>query len=237
MPADATSLSGLKAPPPQRAGNEGLTPGAISFILKSNLRPDHHERPQVLQFINSYINCRDVRQAAKEANLTSNDGRKLKDMPDVHAAITALTEASLDKYGFNAHDIVEKVKEIANVDLAEFENEDGTYKTSLRDIRPEVRRAIKKFKCKNIYGVDPNGLKVVEGQLIEVELWDKMKSIELLGREKDLFKETNVVQHDVTSKMKDILLASRDRAEMAAIEARKERVVEAIEVKSDSKEA
>jgi len=125
----------------------------------------------------------------------------------------------MTKYGYDAHEVVERVKEIVQLDPGIFENPDGTFKTSLMQIPPEARRAIKKFKCKNIYENDPNGIPRVTGQLIEVELWDKMRATELLGREKNIFKETKVHQHDVTANMADVLLESKRRADERALAA------------------
>jgi hypothetical protein len=117
------------------------------------------------------------------------------------------------KFGFNAEEVVERIKEIANHDPIEFENPDGTFKLHMKDIAPESRRAIKKFKAKNFYEKDPNGMTYLAGQIIEVEMHDKLKPLEMLGREKDLFTEKRVLQHDITANMADILLDSKRRAD------------------------
>lgn len=190
-----------------------LNENEVDMILRIHLKPVHREDPNVLRFIAAYMHCRSASQAAREAGLDARSGQNLRTRPDIHSAIEALTQKSVMKFGFDASEVVERVKEIALVDLGEFENEDGTYKTSLSGLTPETRRAIKKFKAKNIYENDPNGMRVCVGQLIEVEVWDKMKSLELLGREKDLFTEKKQVQHDVTQNMAAFLLDSTKRAE------------------------
>lgn len=199
---------------------ELLGPEAVSFILRTTLTREHHDDPNVLKFISEYVSCRDVRQASALAGIPSAIGHKLRRLTDIHVAINKLTEAAVMKYGLDANEVVEKVKEIAFVDIAEFENEDGTYKTSLRAISPETRRAVKKFKVRNLYERDPNGMQIKVGELIEVELWDKMKAVDLLGRETDLFKEKKIVEHGITENMRDILLASQERADQAVEEAR-----------------
>jgi hypothetical protein len=190
-----------------------LTENEMTFILRTTLLPEHQHDPNVLAFIMSYLRCRSTAQAAKEIGLEPRSGYNLKNRPDIHLAIVKLTEKSLLKYGYDATEIVERVKEIAALDPIELERPDGSYKNKMSEIAPETRRAIKKFKVKNIFGEDPNGMKTVVGEIIEVEFWDKMKSIELLGREKEIFKDTTVVQHDVTSNMASLLLESRERAE------------------------
>ena len=197
--------------PPEPSGLLG--DDEVSAILRDTLRPEHQTDPNVLRFISSYMVCRSRTQAAKEAGLPARSGQYLLTRPDIHAAIKALTEKSVMKFGFDASEVVERVKEIAFVDIAEFENEDGSYKTSLAGLSPETRRAVKKFKVKNLYDTDPNGMQVKTGELIEVEMWDKMKSLELLGREEDLFKETKKIEHDITDNMGSFLLESTRRVD------------------------
>ena len=57
---------------------------------------------------------------------------------------------------------------------------------------------------------------IVIGQLVNVKLWDKTKGLELLGSEKNIFKRTTVVEHDVTANMQNVLLESGRRAESRA---------------------
>lgn len=182
------------------------------YILKQYLRKDQMDEPKLLRFILSYLGCRNVAQAAREADAPGR-GSYWRGRPEVHAAIEALTAKMVMKYGYDAGEVIERVKEIASIDPVAFENPDGSYKTHLSQVDPEVRRAIKKFTVKNMYGEDANGMKMVIGQLVSVELWDKLKSLELLGREKNIMKETKRVEHDVTTNMKDLLLESRSRAE------------------------
>jgi hypothetical protein len=182
-------------------------------ILNETLSPQHRDDPNVLRFINSYLSNRDVKQASKDAGITKSSGPVLLGRNDIRLAITRLTDAAFLKYGFDAHDVVEKVKEVVNFDPADIFNEDGTFKENIHDIPPETRRAIKRIKVKNLYDKDPNGMNVVIGKLMEVEFHDKIRSAELIGREVEVFKKTSKVEHDVTRNMKDTLLASKALAE------------------------
>lgn len=185
----------------------------ISIILSTTLFPQHREDPNILRFINSYLVSRDLRQVASETGLSYRDCQSLKRRPDIYEAINKITDLALNKYGYDAHDVVQKVVEVANVDIAEFENADGSYKERLTELSPETRRAVKKFKVKNCYDIDPNGMRVVTGRIIEVELWDKMKAVELLGREKNIFKENKKIEHSISDNMASVLLDSKRRAE------------------------
>ncbi len=206
----------LFKPSPEASGK--LTEDETAFILRTTLRPEQHEDPNILKFIMEYLLCRSTSQAARASGLTSTQGRKLRMNPHIHHAIQSLTEKAVMKHGYDQSEIIERVKEIAGLDPIEFENPDGSYKTHMSMIAPEARRAVKSFKVKNIWGEDPNGMKIVTGQLISVELWDKLKCIEFLGREKDLFKETKKVELGVTSDMASLLLESKRRGEQRAIQ-------------------
>jgi phage terminase small subunit len=202
-------MSRFPPPPSPRALNDDEK----VLILERILTPKHFQDPRVVRFVLAYVGCRLTSEAAKKADLTYSQGANLLNKVDVYEAIKELTAKQLMKYGYEADEVIERVKEIVEVDLGDFENPDGTFKTHLSQLDPRVRRAIRKFKAKNIYGEDANGMRTVIGQLIEVELWDKLKSIELLGREKNIFKETKKVEHDITSNMADILLGSRRKAD------------------------
>jgi len=188
----------------------------VAQIMDRTLKPKHRNDPIVIGFIESFVRCKNASQAARENGLHSHKGPYLRNKTDIANCIQRLIDRSVVKYGFDATETVERVKEIVDIDPIEFENPDGTFKTSLAEIRPEARRAIKKFKAKNLFSVveDRNGIKqqIITGQLIEVELYDKMKGVELLGREKDLFKQTTKVEHAPTKEMANILLESKKLA-------------------------
>lgn len=65
-------------------------------------------------------------------------------------------------------------------------------------------------------------MQIVIGQIIEVELYDKLKGAEMLGPEKEIFKKTTKVEHDVTQNMASVLLESKriadERAQMMRVE-------------------
>ena len=154
--------------------NSILDSKEVTFILDTTLKQDIRHDPLALKFILSYVQCRDVRQACKTAGINIGVGRKLRQSRDVHLAITKLTEQQVMKYGFDTEELVAKVKDVVFADPVDLENEDGSYKTKLSDLPPETRRAIKKFKVKNLFGQDANGMTVKIGELVEVEMYDRM---------------------------------------------------------------
>jgi hypothetical protein len=211
----------------QGAHSSKLSEDESSLILRTTLLPEHASDPNIIRFISHYMRCRDASQAAQEAGLTRKSGKSLLLRRDIYDCIRKLTDKAVIKYGFDADELIEKVKEITYFDPIELENDDGTFKKHMKDIAPEARRVLKKLKVKNTFETDPNGMKIWTGEIIEYEFYDKIKGVELLGREKDLFKETKKVQHDVTANMKDVLLASRDRAEQRVIDVTPAKQIEA----------
>lgn len=200
----------------------------ISYILDQTLNPEHRSNAVIIDFIMRYLENRDVRQSANAVGIPYTTAKNLRMRKDVHDAITKVTDCMVMKHGIDASEVVEKVKEILDVDPAELQNSDGSFVESLHDLRPEVRRAIKKFECKNEYGLDINGMKTVVGKIIKVEFYARMDAARLLGPEVGVFKETRKVEHDMTAKMADILLEASRRGDDAAIRAREVKQIEGV---------
>lgn len=207
-------LEPMPLPPPlPPKPSAKLTDDETMFIMRTTLNADHFANDKVIKFILHYFVHRNAAEAARVLGMEKTWGTYLRQRPDVHNCIEQMTTKAVMKYGFDATELVERTKEIAFIDPIEFQNPDGSFKTHMSEIRVEARMAIKKFKAKNIWEKDTNGIAHVIGQLIEVEVWDKIKAQELLGREKNVFKETKKVEHDHTVNMGSILLGSTQRAD------------------------
>ena len=185
----------------------------ISQIMAETLLPKHITDPLVVKFIGNYVQCKDVKQAADLTCITGADGRNLFNRPDIYKCIAKITEKVVAKFGFDAEQVVERVKELAFVDIADLFDDKGRIIENIHKIDPAVRRAVKKFKYKSYFEDDVNGVPQYRGRIYEVELWDKPRSLELLGREKDTFKKTTVMQHDVSKNAAEFLLGSIQRAD------------------------
>lgn len=210
-------------PTPQSDGE--LTEDEQDFILTTTLKPKHRKDETVLAFIDSFIKCKSIPQASSEVGIKPTLGYSIRHRKDVANCIQRLIDKSAIKHGFDASEILERVKEVVDFDPADLMNPDGTFKSNIHDIRPEARRCLKKLKVKNIWDTkeDMNGMKekIIVGEVIEYEFYDKLKAGELVGREKDMFKNTTKVEHSVTKDMKAVLLESAKRAdERKAIESK-----------------
>lgn len=194
---------------------ENLGSDKAQQILRETLLPQHMTDPAILRFISHFLHCRSHVQAARLCGLSSIDGKNLYARPDIYACISRLTSEAVVKFGYDAHEVVERVKEIAFFDPVDLVYANGTYKKNLRDLAPETRRVIKKLIVKNIYEEDMNGVPQYKGEIISYEFWDKTRNLELLGREKETFKKTTVVEHDISKNARSFLLESVSRANQA----------------------
>jgi len=203
-------------------GDGELTENEYTYILDTTLRPIHRKDPKVISFIEAFVRCKSILQASVEAGVHRKIGYSWRHRKDIAYAIQKITDKSAVKYGFDASEIFERVKEVVEFDPILLQNQDGTFKSNLHDIAPEARRSLKKLKVKNLYDQveDINGIKkqIIIGEVIEYEFYDKLKAAELTGREKEMFKNTTKVEHGVTKDMAEILLESAKRANARQIE-------------------
>ena len=187
------------------------------FILTGSLTKKHRADPIVLAFIDNFIRCKSVAQAADETGIKYSLAYTWRHSADISECIQRLEDRSHVKFNFNASEIVQRVKEVVDFDPISMQNADGSFKSNLADIEPEARRALKKLKVKNLFSEskDLNGMsqKIIIGEIIEYEFYDKLKASELVGREKDIFKNKSVVEHGVTKDMANILLEASRRGD------------------------
>lgn len=205
----------MTMPVPPKSGE--LNKSEADFVLESTLKPKHLSDTSVISFINAFVRCKSIKQSCEDAGLHYSLGYSIRHRKDVANAISKLIGLSATKYGYDASEIFERAKEIAEFDPIDVQNPDGTFKNNLHDIPADVRRCIKKMEVKNLWGKDTdlNGVetKIIIGEVIKFEFWDKMKGIELAGKEKEMFKNTTKVEHSLTKDMASILLDSAKRAE------------------------
>lgn len=228
-PPQLPSIPSPIAPVEKRSGE--LTDNEASFILDAELSKKRRNCTHTLAFIEAFVRCKNIRQASEEAGIHNAVGYRIRHYVDVANAITKLIDRSAIKYGFDASEVMERNKEIVDFDPIMIYNQDGTFKSNMYDIPPEARRNIKKLKVKNMWSEseDINGMKkkIIIGEVIEYEFYDKQKAIELAGKEKELFKNTVKHEHALTSNMEAILLASAKRGQDAQLAMSAETVVDA----------
>ena len=194
-----------------------LTQDESSFIMDSTLNSKDREDPIVIQFIDAFVRCKSIPQASAECGIHRAIGYNIRNRKSVANCIQKLIDKSVVKHGFDGSEILQRVKEVVDFDPIDVQNSDGSFKSNMHDIPPEARRNIKKLKVKNLWNQveDLNGIKskIIIGEVIEYEFYDKLKAAELTGKEKEMFKNTTKVEHTVSKDMASLLLDSTRRAE------------------------
>jgi hypothetical protein len=206
-----------------------LSDNEQSMIISNTLTPTNASNHNIVKFIQSFVRCKSIQQASEEAGINPRVGYDYRHRRDVALCIQKIFDKAVIRYGFDAAELVERVREVTDFDPIMMQNPDGTFKSSLHEMEPAARRNIKSMKVKNLYNQvqDMNGMKqkIIIGQLIDYEFYDKLKAAEILGPEKELFKKSVKVEHTVTKDMASILLGSKKLAEAREIEMRDIEVV------------
>lgn len=184
-----------------------LTVNETDHILKTTLTSENYADPYIIHFITQYLASLNVAESAKACGLKPSQGYNIMRLPDVVAALAKLNQKSVSKYGTRVDSLVRKVEEISEINLFDALNDDGTVK-SRREMPVELQRAFKKFKVREVWEKDINGVETKTGRIVEFEVYDKLKSIELLGRQEDAFVQKTKVEHDVGKNAAAVLLGS-----------------------------
>lgn len=183
----------------------------INQIINIMLDPEHRIDPRLVKFIHSYMECRHIREAEKLAGLSVGQGKRILNKSDVQACMLKINEELGDQAAIDASAIIARTKEIVDFDIADIFTEDGRVK-DIKDMPPAASRVIKKMVVREVYEKDENGIDVFSGYIKTIEFWDKMKGIELLGSQVDLFNKKVKHEHDVTGNLAALLLQSEKRA-------------------------
>jgi hypothetical protein len=230
-PTPAQAPTPLVTDPVEHTRSGLLTDYEWDFILTDCLKPKHRKEPHIISFIESFVRCKNISQAAAEAGVHYSLGYSIRHRSDVSHCIQKIIDKSVMKYGFDATEIMERTKELVDFDPIMIYNPDGSFKDNMHDIEPAARRNIKKLKVHNLYNQveDRNGVKskIIIGKVIEYEFYDKLKAIDMVGKEKEMFKTTTRVEHAVTKDMASILLASAERGRQTTITHNTPKTVEA----------
>lgn len=187
----------------------------LDLIIRTTLKPEHGTDANILRFIANYNLSKDVKQAAKESGLSAIDGRRLIQRPDIYECCQKIAAAGARKFGYDAEEVVAKVKEVIEFDPIELiDPNTGVFYEDISQVPPEARRVIKKLTIQNVYDKDPNGVIIgIHSKILKFEFWDKLKAAEMLGGEKEVFKKQLKVEHDVGSNMRETLLGRLEDAD------------------------
>lgn len=161
------------------------------------------------RFCQEYIVDYNATKAAKRAGFSeksaSTIGFKQLAKVAVQKRIGQLQESQEKRTQINADMILARIWEIANINLADAYNDDGSLK-KIKDMPEEIQRAISGIKT---YKDFLEGVEV--GETKEIKLWDKVRALELLGKNRKLF--TDKVEHSGKLTLEDIVAGSGEANE------------------------
>lgn len=200
--------------PPGYSVPEKINEDEIGYLLDLHLSPGERSDEKLLRFIHEYLENRSAKEAAREAGYIQFEriGPKLLKRRNVWNAIQAITKAGLEKYGYTAEEAIERVKDNAFYDPKDAQRPDGTWINNIAEFPFQLRMAIRELKVSNRYDTDINGVKTVVGEIIEIKFNNRMDALKMLGPEKGILKQTQVVEHDIGKNMSEHLLESERRA-------------------------
>lgn len=186
-------------------------PLSINQIINIMLDPEHRIDPKIVKFIHSYVECRHIKEAEKVAGLSSGQGKRILNKSDVQACMLKINETLGKEASFDSRELLERANEVAQFDIIDVFLDDGRVK-DVKDIPPAARRAVKKIVVREVYEKDMNGMDVFSGYIKTIEFWDKIRSLELIGKYDGVFREKVEHSHDVTGNLASLLLNSEKRA-------------------------
>jgi phage terminase small subunit len=112
---------------------------------------------------------------------------RLMAMPEIKAAIQVEMDKRAKKIGFDAQTVLEELLKLATLDLSKAYGEDGKL-LHPKQMPEEIRKAVSGIEVfEEFEGVGQNRQYI--GNTVKVKFWDKVKSLELLGKHLKLFTE------------------------------------------------
>lgn len=152
------------------------------------------------RFCLEYIKDLNATQAAirtgYSANTAQEQGSRLLSNVMAQHYICQLNDKRIKRLEIDADFVLDELYKIANSDIGEMFNEDGTVKL-ISEIPKYLRKAISSFEVVETFEKEGRH-KVWTGQIRKVKLWSKDKSLENLGRHLKLFVDKVEHQGNVT---------------------------------------
>ena len=182
-----------------------IQPGGIAHVdVREESRPARLQRlTQQVNFIDvicENISCGstlveladlyDLNYGKLSLWISSDSGRRSA----VAAAIQIRTEWGQDV-------IIRELKRIAYADVREMFHEQGALKAA-RDWPSEAARSVASVKTKELFDNEGNEI----GEMNEIKFYDKLKALELLGKNLKMFTEKH--EHGLSKSLEDLLAQS-----------------------------
>jgi phage terminase small subunit len=131
---------------------------------------------------------------------------KLLKNPEIQEMLTRFNKKRMDKLEIDADTVLRELHRIATCDILEAYDENGALKP-IREIPKEIRKAISSVKTREEFDyIEGDKIKVAD--VVEVKFWDKVRSLEHLGKHIKLFTDKIEVTGD---SLAEELKAARER--------------------------
>jgi len=167
-----------------------MTNAGVNPSDRANLTP--HELKFVLEYMKDYV----AAYAAERSGYSAQMGYLLLKKPKVLAAIDSYEKNLATRFIFSKNKVLKELSLISNSDISDYvEIIDGkTYLKDTKDLLPQISRAIKKVRgTRKVTAIkDSKGNYTGEDILddkIEIELYDKIQALQLMGKELNMFKD------------------------------------------------
>ena len=167
--------------------------------------------PRQQRFVDEYLVDLNGTQAAIRAGFSKKNADSIAIQvlrkPQVAEAVAAAIQSRSKKVGLTAEWVVERLMSLADADVAELYDDHGNL-LPMRDLPQGVRRAVSSVEvCEEWEGVGEN--RKLVGYTKKVKLWDKVKSLEHLGRHLGMF--TDKVEVGGLEKFADEIASAWER--------------------------
>ncbi len=156
--------------------------------------------PKQKLFVYEYLIDLNATQAAIRAGYSAKTavdiGCENLEKPEIAEAIQERMDKRAEKVGVSAETVLKKLLDLATVDLAKAYDINGRL-LPIHDIPEEVRIAISGIKVfEEFEGFGKDRIQV--GEVREIKFWDKLKALELLGKNLKLFTDKVELSGKVT---------------------------------------
>jgi len=134
---------------------------------------------------------------------------KLLAIPEIQDRIDELNQERQARVQITTDMVLGELLKIARTDIGQAFDENGSLKP-LNQIPEDVRRAIQAIEVDELFegqGIERSQV----GLTKKIKFWDKVKSLELLGKHLKLFTERHEVQHNLT--LEQLVAASQRKIE------------------------
>lgn len=142
-------------------------------------------------FVEEYIATQNGTQSAikagysKDYNTAAQKASQLLRKPKIKRLIKKALDRIWRKSAFKTEEVLERVKEISDVDVGKCFDKRGALK-SLKNIPLHVRRAISSIETEEITRKG-----IVVGVVRKIKFWDKTKALEMSGKHLKLWEDGN----------------------------------------------